>query len=167
MAEFDLNRFLVAQERDYATALAEMKNGAKLSHWIWYIFPQQKGLGHSYNSWYYGLCGVEEAMAYWNHPVLKARLLEITNAVLSHAGKRDIFQIMGSGIDVKKFRSCMDLFDKVAPNDVFHKAIVTFYPFWHKNDGITYSRCGQKFVTLYDFLCALKSGTKNGTNSKF
>ena len=47
MAEFDLNRFLVAQERDYATALAEMKNGAKLSHWIWYIFPQQKGLGHS------------------------------------------------------------------------------------------------------------------------
>lgn len=129
MAEFDLNRFLEAQERDYATALAEMKNGAKLSHWIWYIFPQQKGLGHSYNSRYYGLCGVEEAMAYWNHPVLKARLLEITNAVLSHAGKRDIFQIMGSGIDVKKFRSCMDLFDKVAPNDVFHKAIVTFYPF--------------------------------------
>lgn len=50
MAEFDLNRFLEAQERDYATALAEMKNGAKLSHWIWYIFPQQKGLGHSYNS---------------------------------------------------------------------------------------------------------------------
>lgn len=129
MAEFDLNRFLEAQERDYATALAEMKNGAKLSHWIWYIFPQQKGLGHSYNSRYYGLCGVDEAMAYWNHPVLKARLLEITNAVLSHAGKRDIFQIMGSGIDVKKFRSCMDLFDKVAPNDVFHKAIVTFYPF--------------------------------------
>lgn len=129
MAEFDLNRFLEAQERDYATALAEMKNGAKLSHWIWYIFPQQKGLGHSYNSRYYGLCGVEEAMAYWNHPVLKARLLEITNAVLSHAGKRDIFQIMGSGIDVMKFRSCMEIFDKVAPNDVFHKAIVTFYPF--------------------------------------
>ena len=89
MAEFDLNRFLVAQERDYATALAEMKNGAKLSHWIWYIFPQQKGLGHSYNSRYYGLCGVEEAMAYWNHPVLKARLLEmrfchmLANAIFS------------------------------------------------------------------------------------
>ncbi|MDO4510270.1 MAG: DUF1810 domain-containing protein [Bacteroidales bacterium] len=128
MNEYDLNRFLQAQELNYPTALAEMKAGEKMSHWIWYIFPQQKGLGRSYNSEYYGLDGVAEAQAYWNHPILKSRLIEITKSVLSHSGKRPIAQIMGSGIDAKKFRSCMLLFNKVAPDDVFQRALDAFFP---------------------------------------
>ena len=65
---YDLNRFLEAQERDYATALQEMQNGRTVSHWIWYIFPQLKGLGHSYNSQFYALDGVDEARTYQEPP---------------------------------------------------------------------------------------------------
>ena len=70
---YDLNRFLEAQESDYATALQEMQNGRKVSHWIWYIFPQRKDLGHSHNSIFYALDGVEEARAYQEHPILGER----------------------------------------------------------------------------------------------
>ena len=72
--EHSLERFVDAQERMYETALAEVKNGKKLSHWIWYIFPQLKGLGESYNSHYYGIDDLEEARAYLQHPVLGTRL---------------------------------------------------------------------------------------------
>ena len=81
---FNLQRFLTAQQRDYAQALRKIKNGLKQSHWIWYIFPQLKGLGHSYNSEYYVLDGIEEARAYYGHPVLRERLIEITTALLEH-----------------------------------------------------------------------------------
>lgn len=70
---YDLNRFLEAQERDYAIALQEMQNGRKVSHWIWYIFPQRKGLGHSYNSKFYALDGVDEVHAFLEHPILGER----------------------------------------------------------------------------------------------
>lgn len=125
--QFDLQRFLDAQETQYAIALAEIQDGGKRSHWIWYIFPQLKGLGTSYNSQYYGLDGVEEARAYWEHPILSARLREITNALLSHRSDRTILQLMGSRIDVTKLRSCMELFDPIAPNDVFAEVLRTFY----------------------------------------
>lgn len=124
---YDLNRFLDAQKYSYEMALQEMRNGRKCGHWIWYIFPQRKGLGHSYNSKFYALDGIEEARAYLEHPVLGQRLREITNAVLSHAGKKDIDYIMGSDIDVLKLRSCMNLFNKVAPNDVFQEVLNAFY----------------------------------------
>lgn len=75
---FNLQRFLDAQTYDYERALQEIKNGRKQSHWVWYIFPQLKGFGHSYNSEYYGISGLEEAKAYYNHPVLGSRLIEIT-----------------------------------------------------------------------------------------
>ena len=127
MTDFNLNRFLEAQERDYQTALQEIKDGAKMSHWIWYIFPQLKGLGRSWNSEYYGLDGEEEAKAYLEHPVLGARLREMTSALLLHQGKRDILNIMGSRIDVIKLKSCMMLFDRIAPNDVFGKVLKAFY----------------------------------------
>ena len=68
--KFNLQRFLDAQEGVYPVALKEIRNGGKRSHWIWYIFPQQKGLGYSYNSEFYGLDGEEEARAYLAHPVL-------------------------------------------------------------------------------------------------
>ena len=128
MADYNLERFVQAQATSYATALSEMKSGAKRSHWIWYIFPQEKGLGRSYNSEFYGLDGVEEAKAYLAHPVLGNRLREITNVVLSHYGKYTIRQIMGSGIDAKKFKSSMKIFDEASPNDIFNEALVKFYP---------------------------------------
>lgn len=127
---FDLDRFLNAQEYAYPIALEEMKNGHKRSHWIWYIFPQEKGLGRSRNSEYYGLDGEGEARAYLAHPILGKRLREITSALLSHRGELSARQIMGSGIDTVKLRSCMELFDKVSANDIFSQVLDAFY----KND---------------------------------
>ena len=124
---YDLNRFLEAQERDYAIALQEMQNGRKVSHWIWYIFPQRKGLGHSHNSKFYALDGVDEARAFLEHTILGERLRTICRALLTHAGKRDIEHIMGSHIDVIKLQSSMNLFNKVAPNDVFKEVLEAYY----------------------------------------
>ena len=124
----DLNRFLHAQD-DFGTynqALREMKAGRKTTHWMWFIFPQLKGLGHSYNSIYYGIESLKEAEDYLADPVLGKRLREITSAVLSHKDD-DILAIMGSGIDAKKFRSSMTLFDLVCPGDVFAEALEVFF----------------------------------------
>ena len=82
MPNYNLQRFLDAQQSDYEQALTEVGNGRKYSHWIWYIFPQLKGLGMSYNSQYYGLSGKEEAEAYLAHPILGERLREITSVFL-------------------------------------------------------------------------------------
>lgn len=124
---FNLDRFIEAQSHSYETALHEIQNGRKTSHWIWYIFPQEKGYGRSYNSKFYGLDGIEEAKAYWEHPTLKARLQEITETLLTHKGKRDIYFIMGSQIDVVKLKRCMKLFNEVVPNNVFQEVLNVFY----------------------------------------
>lgn len=137
---FDLERFLKMQERDYATALEEMKRGHKESHWIWYIFPQMRGLGHSDYSWIYGIADLEEAKAYLTHPVLGQRLREITKAVLAHEGE-DIFQIMGSGIDGRKLRSSMTLLDAISPNDIFAQVLNSF--FGGKRDRKTLRKIGR------------------------
>ena len=125
--DYDLERFLTAQAANYADALDDIRIGRKRGHWIWYIFPQQKGLGHSYNSEYYGLDGIDEARAYLAHPVLGARLREISEALLIHEGKRDIDAIMGSSIDVLKLQTCMNLFNRVSPNDIFEKVLDAFF----------------------------------------
>ena len=125
--EFYLDRFLDAQNLFYDFALREIQDGRKFSHWIWFIFPQQKGLGHSHNSEYYGLEGIEEAAAYWAHPILGPRLREISEALLTHKGKRDIDFIMGSRVDVLKLQTCMNLFNKVAPNDIFKEVLEAFF----------------------------------------
>ena len=96
------------------------------SHWIWYIFPQLRGLGHSSYSWIYGLADVEEAKAYLSHSVLGARLREVTQAMLTHHGK-DIVTVMGSPIDARQLRSSMTLFDAVSPNDIFRDVLNAFY----------------------------------------
>jgi len=83
--KYDLSRFLKAQESDYETALAEIRSGRKRSHWIWYIFPQLKGLGFSNLSYHYGIDGIDEAKAYMKDPVLSARLIEISRALLAVA----------------------------------------------------------------------------------
>ena len=125
--EYDLERFVTAQATDYADALDDIRNGRKRGHWIWYIFPQQKGLGHSYNSEYYGLDGIDEARAYLAHPILGTRLREISEALLAHEGKRSIDSIMGSNIDVLKLQTCMNLFNRVSPNDIFEKVLDAFF----------------------------------------
>lgn len=123
---YDLQRFVNAQDFDYAQALSELKAGRKTSHWIWYVFPQQKGLGHSYNSKFYGLDGEGEARAYIAHPLLGERLRECCRALLQHKDK-DIYDIMGSRIDVRKLHTSMNLFNHVAPNDVFAEVLKEFF----------------------------------------
>ena len=121
-----LNRFLEAQKIMYETALEEIKKGEKESHWIWYIFPQLRGLGYSPKAYTYGIDGLEEAKAYLEHPVLSARLIEITEALLTHRGK-DIEDIMGD-IDALKLRSSMTLFALISEdNSVFHQVLDCFY----------------------------------------
>ncbi|WP_299231188.1 DUF1810 domain-containing protein [uncultured Bacteroides sp.] len=123
--EADLQRFLDAQNEDYRLALSEIRQGMKRSHWIWYIFPQIKGLGFSYNSEYYGISSLQEAMDYLNHELLGKRLIEITASLLLHRGK-NIEQIMGT-IDAVKLKSSMTLFDVVQPGSVFGEVLDEFY----------------------------------------
>ncbi len=118
--DHSLERFVVAQELMYLRALEEVKNGRKVTHWIWYIFPQLKGLGHSNKSIYYGLDGIDEARAYLDHPVLGTRLREITTVVLQSDKSAD--EIFG-GIDTIKLRSCMTLFAEIAEGDLFAEVL--------------------------------------------
>ena len=123
--DYDLDRFLKEQECDYVGALHEIKNGQKQGHWIWYIFPQIKGLGHSYNSEFYGISSIEEARAYLEHPVLGQRLREITQALLD-CSNPSASDMLGFPDDLK-VRSCMTLFDLVAPNDIFNSVLEKYY----------------------------------------
>lgn len=125
----NLKRFEDAQDGSwgYETAFQEMQNGRKQSHWIWYIFPQIKGLGHSYDAKYYGIDSLYEACQYLEHDLLGKRLREITNEVLKHYYDGIEYIMGGSDIDVLKFRSCMTLFDVVRPQECFHDALQTFF----------------------------------------
>lgn len=123
--EADLQKFIDAQNEDYEQALSEIRRGKKHSHWIWYIFPQIKGLGFSYNSEYYGISSLQEAKDYLNHELLGDRLIEITASLLLHKGK-DIEQIMGD-IDAMKLKSSMTLFDAIKPGGVFGEVLDEFY----------------------------------------
>ena len=112
-----LERFVQAQEKTYARALAELKAGEKTGHWIWWIFPQMKGLGSSHNSNYYGITDEDEARFYLEHPVLGARYHECVELVHEHLCRGAIppLVLMGDEIDVIKLRSSLELFLKVAP----------------------------------------------------
>lgn len=121
----DLSRFLDAQETTYATALSEIRAGRKRGHWMWFIFPQLKGLGYSSNAIYYGIDGLEEAAAYLKHPVLGARLIEISRVLLDLPG-RDATVVMGSPDDLK-LRSSMTLFARVPGTDDVFKQVLEKY----------------------------------------
>ncbi|MFG1426491.1 DUF1810 domain-containing protein [Roseixanthobacter glucoisosaccharinicivorans] len=114
MAEdrFSLDRFVEAQAGVIEQALAELRAGRKRSHWMWFVFPQMRGLGHSPTAEFYGIASLAEAQAYLAHPVLGARLIACTQAVAAHQG-RSISAIFGTPDDLK-FRSCMTLFAKAA-----------------------------------------------------
>ncbi|MGN6375317.1 MAG: DUF1810 domain-containing protein [Sphingomonas sp.] len=111
----DLDRFVAAQQGVYPQALAELRAGAKRSHWMWFVFPQIAGLGHSDMARRYAIRDRVEAAAYLAHPVLAPRLIEAAEAVASHAGRRSAAEIMG-GIDAVKLRSSMTLFEAAAPS---------------------------------------------------
>ena len=128
-----LERFINAQENDYQTALAEVRAGYKCSHWMWYIFPQLKGLGFSSTAQFYGINSRDEAKAYLEHPVLGTRLREITSVLLTVEGKSAV-EIFGR-TDAMKLRSSMTLFNAVAVDDLFQKVLDKYYD--GKLDGRT------------------------------
>ncbi len=125
-SSFDLERFVAAQRDVYATALAELRAGRKRSHWMWFVFPQIAGLGHSAMAQKYAIGSSDEAAAYLAHPVLGGRLRECAAAVLDH---RDtpVDTIFGHPDDLK-FHSSMTLFADVAPDEaVFQTCLDQFF----------------------------------------
>lgn len=123
--EDKLDRFVRYHRTDYKIALSEIKAGEKRSHWIWFIFPQMKGLGHSAFADYFGIESLEEAVAYYAHKTLGKHLREITQVLLS-LPETDINKIM-PGIDALKLKSSMTLFDLVSPRDIFAEVLAKYY----------------------------------------
>ena len=121
-----LERFVKAQEGVYPRALAELKAGRKQSHWMWFIFPQIAGLGHSAMAQTYAIASLDEARVYLAHPILGARLRECCETVLTVEGKT-AHQIFGSPDDLK-FRSCLTLFTEAALDErVFRDLLEKYY----------------------------------------
>ena len=134
---FDLQRFVAAQAAVYERVRAELKNGRKQSHWMWFIFPQIAGLGHSAMAQRYAISSLHEAEAYLKHPVLGARLRECTRLVVAATGK-SAYEILGSPDDMK-FHSCMTLFARAAPQEEMFDAALEKY-FDGRDDALTLAR---------------------------
>jgi uncharacterized protein (DUF1810 family) len=122
---FDLQRFLDAQAPVYPQVLAELRRGQKQSHWMWFIFPQVAGLGHSAMAQRFAIASRDEAVAYLGHGVLGSRLRECTALVNAVEG-RTTREILGSPDDLK-FHSSMTLFGAVSSDPEFAEAIAKFY----------------------------------------
>ena len=123
---FDLQRFVEAQHAVWPRVRGELAAGAKTSHWMWFVFPQLRGLGRSATALHFGLASGGEAGAYWRHPLLGPRLKEGSQLVVAVAG-RSALQIFGPPDDLK-FRSCMTLFEAVAPDEpVFARALEKYF----------------------------------------
>lgn len=130
---YDIDRFIKMQELYYEVALSEIKDGYKRTHWIWYIFPQLKGLGQSYNSEYYGLDGVDEVIEYMRNPYLRNNMIEICNEL--YKLDDSIENIFGYP-DYLKLNSCMTLFEySIQGEKIFGKIIDKFYN--GKRDRVT------------------------------
>lgn len=124
--DHDLERFLTAQASTYDAALAELRAGRKRTHWMWFVFPQLRGLGRSETARFYGIASLAEARAYLDHEVLGPRLVQCAEALLPHEGK-SAREIMGSPDDVK-LRSSMTLFAAVAgEGSVFSEVLDRFF----------------------------------------
>ena len=138
---YDLSRFLKAQERDYHTALKEIRAGHKSSHWIWYIFPQLDALGFSPTAKFYGIADLDEARAYLRNNLLRTRLLTISQALLD-LPSNDIDVIMGYP-DNLKLCSSMTLFHLAEPDcDIFQKVLDKYFD--GKPDEKTITLCRRK-----------------------
>ena len=123
---YNLQRFVDAQLGTFDTALSEMRAGRKESHWMWFIFPQLRGLGRSSTAQHYGIGSLNEAQAYLEHPMLGPRLLQCAEALLPWAEKRSAEQIFGP-IDAMKLRSSFTLFDQVKSGGPFAEGLAAFY----------------------------------------
>ena len=124
-SRYNLGRFVDAHRNTYTSALKEIQFGKKQSHWMWYIFPQLRGLGHSHTSDYYGIADRDEAIMFLHHPILGRNLMEITKAMLAIDGK-SADEILGR-TDALKFRSSMTLFNSVSPNSIFSETLHKYY----------------------------------------
>lgn len=123
---FDLSRFIDAQQGSYDGVKAELSAGQKWGHWMWFVFPQASGLGTSPTARFYAIASMEEAAAYAAHPVLGARLRECAQLLLA-VPERTAAEILG-GIDAMKLRSCMTLFQAAASDDpVFGEVLERFF----------------------------------------
>ena len=130
-----IDRFVEAHEKpnsyspsisNYSKALGEIQNGKKTTDWIWYIFPQMEGLGHSYNASYYGIKDLAEAEAYLNHSILGTRLIEISSALFS-LNETNLEIIVGS-TDKRKICSCMTLFSQInASHPIFLQVLDKYF----------------------------------------
>ena len=124
--KYNLDRFIKQQKRDYPIALEEIQNGRKESHWMWWIFPQLKGLGYSYTSMEYGIADLEEAKAYLQNPYLRDNLITICK-VLLELESNDAGYVMGYPDDLK-LCSSMTLFDCAKPDEpVFGQVLDKFF----------------------------------------
>ena len=137
---YDLRRFVDAQDVLYEQVLSELQHGEKQSHWMWFVFPQIQGLGHSSTARKFAISSLDEANAYLAHPILGPRLLECTKLVNEIQG-RTIDEIFGSPDDMK-FRSCMTLFAHAAStegtNRIFQDALDKYFA--GKPDSLTVER---------------------------
>jgi uncharacterized protein (DUF1810 family) len=119
---FDLERFVRAQDGVIDGALRELRGGRKTGHWIWFVFPQLRGLGRSEMSWRYGIASIDEARAYLRHPVLGPRLRDCASLVAT-SGARSAEEIFGS-LDAVKVRSSMTLFHRADPDEALFRAVL-------------------------------------------
>jgi len=124
--QYELNRFIHAQEDIYGQVISELKNGHKKSHWMWFIFPQIKGLGHSSSAQKYAIKNLDEATEYLNHPILGSRLIECCELLLA-INDHSIAEILGYPDDLK-LRSSMTLFAAVkGANPVFKQLLNQYF----------------------------------------
>jgi uncharacterized protein (DUF1810 family) len=125
-APFDLERFVAAQAPVIDAVRAELRAGAKRTHWMWFVFPQLAVLGRSQTARHYGIASLAEAQAYWAHPVLGPRLAECAALLAPHAA-RGAVAVLGE-IDALKLRSCLTLFERAAPDaPVFPRLLALYY----------------------------------------
>ncbi len=122
---YDLDRFVIAQQHAFDGALAELRAGRKTGHWIWFIFPQVAGLGHSDMSRFYAIASLDEARGYLGHPILGPRLRACAEAMLA-VPARSAMEILGS-VDATKLRSSMTLFRLVAPDEALFGQVLDRY----------------------------------------
>ena len=133
----DLRRFVLAQQDVYDTAVRELRAGRKVSHWMWFVFPQIAGLGRSAISQKYAINSLAEAQAYIAHPVLGPRLLECARLLLQLTGK-SAQQVFGA-VDAQKLKSSMTLFERAAPDEPLFEDVLTRY-FDGRQDPTTLDR---------------------------
>jgi uncharacterized protein (DUF1810 family) len=134
---FDLRRFVDAQAHTYDQALAELRAGEKRTHWMWFVFPQIAGLGHSGMARRFAISGLEEARAYVAHPTLGRRLVESARA-LTDLDTADADRVLGP-VDAQKLRSSMTLFARAAPDEPVFREVLDHY-FDGTEDDATTSR---------------------------